>query len=352
MRIAIVSTPFVATPPRDYGGTELIAFELTEGLVARGHDVTLFATGDSQTSASLRALYERPQWPPDPVIDLDHVSWALHQVAQEGYDLVHVHSACALALARLRPGLPIVYTLHHPHEPTLSTFYRHMPDVQYVAISAYQRSREPELARCRVIHHGLDPARYTWTDRPHNYACFVGRLAAVKGAHIAIDVAAAAGVPIQVAGPIHPPDRSYVNHDLEHRLALPHARYLGPVDMAAKVPLLRDARVLLAPITWDEPFGLILIEAMLSGCPVVAFPRGSVPELVEPGVTGLVVETPEAMAAAIAPGGPVDRLSRRQCRLHAVQRFSRSRFVTEHECLYTGLLAEQGQDEPTPVAAA
>ncbi len=352
MHIAIVSTPFLSTPPKDYGGTELVVSDLVEGLVARGHEVRLYATGDSRTAAELEALYPRPHWPPDLLLDMDHVCWALAQASEAGVDLVHVNSAAALAAARLCPDVPMVYTLHHTHEPALSAFYASHPDVQFVAISADQRSREPELARCRVIHHGLDASRYAWTDQPQPYVCFVGRLAESKGVHTGIDAAALAGVAIRVAGQTHPPDREYAERELAGRLDAPHVRYLGPVGMADKVPLLRNARALLAPIAWDEPFGLILIEAMLSGCPVVAFARGSVPELVEPGVTGFIVESREEMAAMIVPGGPVDQLNRRACRARAMQRFSRSRLVADHERLYADVLAWSEQSGRSPIAAA
>ncbi len=352
MRVAMISTPFVPTPPRDYGGTELVVSELVEGLTARGHDVTLFATGDSRTSAELRALYAKAQWPPDPSIELSHNSWALRQAAEGGYDLVHVHAPCALTVTRRWPELRVVYTIHHAHDPHLSALYHHRPKVQFVAISADQRSREPELVHCRVIHHGLDPARYTWTERPQDYVCFVGRFAPEKGVHTAIDIAAAAGVPIRVAGRVHPADRAYGDRELRSRLTAAHVRYLGAIGMTTKVPLLRDARALLAPITWDEPFGLILIEAMLSGCPVVAFPRGSVLELVEPGVTGLVVESAEAMAAAIAPDGPVDRIDRQRCRLRAAQRFSSTRLVADYERLYADVVAGTGRSGRAPSAVA
>ena len=174
MRLALVSTPFLSTPPHDYGGTELAVSDLVEGLAAHGHDVTLFATGDSRTGAKLRALYPLPQWPPDPLTDVDHVTWSLQQAVEAGVDLVHVNSAAALAAARLCAGLRMVYTIHHTHEPALSAFYARFPEVQYVAISADQRSREPDLPRCRVIHHGLDPARYSQSDHPGEYVCFVG----------------------------------------------------------------------------------------------------------------------------------------------------------------------------------
>lgn len=334
MRIAMISTPFLAVPPRDYGGTELVVYELVEGLRERGHDVTLFATGDSRTSAELRSLYPQAQWPPEMLTDLNHVSWAMQKVAEDRFDIVHAHSAVALAMARLLPDVPLVYTLHHERDERLSAFYRHFPDAYYVAISADQKRREVPLARCHVIHHGLNADHYRWAERPADYVAFVGRLARVKGPHTAIDVAARAGVPIRVAGDIHEVDRDFGEREVLPRLTRPHVAYLGCIGMSVKVPLLRDARALLAPIEWNEPFGLILIEAMLSGCPVVAFPRGSVPELVEPGVTGFVVRSAEEMAEVIRPGGVLEGFDRRRCRERAVQRFGRWRMVADHERLY------------------
>jgi glycosyltransferase involved in cell wall biosynthesis len=352
MRIAVVSTAFLSTPPRDYGGTELVVSDLVEGLVARGHEVTLFATADSATSADLRALYSAAKWPPDPLADLEHVCWALQEAAELEPDVVHVNSAAALAVGRFTPDLPLVYTLHHVHEPGLSEIYAAHPEVQYVAISADQRSREPGLPHCRVIHHGLDEQRYAWRASAQTYVAFLGRLSATKGCDAAIDAAALAGLPIRVAGQVHPPDLEYARRELGHRLAAPHVSYLGAVGPAKKVPLLRDARALLVPITWDEPFGLVLIEAMLSGCPVVAFRRGSVPELVEPGVTGFVVSSVEEMAATIAPGGAIETIDREACRARAVQRFSQARMVAHYERLYAEVVARRGRSGSAPIAAA
>jgi len=335
MKIAMISTPFISTPPRSYGGTELLVHQLVEDLVGRGHVVTLFATGDSRTSAELRWLYPEPQWPPDPVHDLNHVAWALRMAAESDVEIVHVHSALALAAARLLPReLPIVYTLHHPRMDSLSAYYRHFPLAWYVAISRDQLSREVPLPRSGVIHHGLDPAAYEWTDRPAGYVAFLGRLAREKGPHTAIDAAARAGLPIRIAGKVHPVDRDFGDHEILPRLAFPHVESLGDVGMKQKVPLLRDARALLAPLEWDEPFGLALIEAMLSGCPVVAYPRGSAPELVEQGVTGFLVDSLDEMAEVIRPGGALDGFDRRRCRDVAASRFGSERVVREHEALY------------------
>jgi glycosyltransferase involved in cell wall biosynthesis len=350
MRIAMISTPFVPVPPLHYGGTELVVYELAEGLLERGHDVTLFATGDSRSRARLCSLYPRAQWPPAAFIDLNHTSWAMARVAEGAYEVVHAHSAAALALGRLLPGIPLVYTLHHAFEPELSTYYADFPEVEFVAISGDQRSRETGAPRCSVIHHGLDPSRYRSTVRPGAYVCFVGRFAREKGVHTAIDAAARAGVPIRVAGEVHPRDRDFGRAEVEPRLRLPHVTYLGCVGTEQKVPLLRDARALLAPIEWNEPFGLILIEALLSGCPVVAFRRGSVPELIEHGVTGLIADSPEEMAAWIRPGGAVDQLDRQRIRASAVSRFNHRRMALEYERLYAAIAKEATTDWPITAA--
>jgi len=336
MRIALISTPYVAVPPRLYGGTELVVFELAEGLVRLGHDVELFGTGDSRTSARLRFLYSEGQWPPELLADLNHVSWALQEIGRcAPFDVIHSHSAVALACARLVPDVPMVYTIHHARDEQLTSFYRHCPEPHYVAISEDQRSRETDLPRVNVIHHGLDPARYHRPARSiGDYVCFVGRYARVKGPHTAIDVARQAGVRIRMAGEVHPCDEEWADLELRPRLAQCHVSNVGPVGIAVKAPLLARARALLAPIEWNEPFGLILIEAMLSGCPVVAFPRGSVPELVEDGLTGFIATSAEHMVELIRPGGVIDSFDRARCRERAIERFSADRMVADHVALY------------------
>lgn len=339
MRIAMLSTPFVAVPPKDYGGTELVVAQLTEGLIERGHDVTLFATGDSESGAELRWLYDQAQWPPDALTDINHVTWAMSEVQLGSYDVVHVHSAAALSLQRLLPDLPMVYTIHHDRDEKLSAYYEYFPSTAFVAISRHQASREVQMPDMTVIHHGLDPSDFEWTSWPKNFVAFIGRFAPYKGAHTAIDAAELAGVPIRVAGSVHEVDREFGEREIEPRLRKPHVTYLGKVGPSLKRPLLRDARALLAPIEWSEPFGLVLIEAMLSGCPVVAYPRGSVPELVEPGVTGFVVRDVREMADVIRPGGVLDTFDRARCRARAIERFSLSRMVDGYEALYERVAA-------------
>jgi glycosyltransferase involved in cell wall biosynthesis len=229
----------------------------------------------------------------------------------------------------------MVYTLHHARDDELSAFYRYFAEPTYVAISHDQRRREVPLHDVQVIHHGLDPARYRCTQRSlGDYVCFIGRYAQVKGPHTAIDVASQAGVRISLAGEVHPPDETWAHVQLCPRLAQPHVTEMGPIGIAAKASLLTHARALLAPIEWHEPFGLILIEAMLSGCPVVAFPMGSVPELVEDGLTGFIAASREHMVQLIRPGGAADRFDRVRCRQRAIERFSADRMVDDHVALY------------------
>jgi glycosyltransferase involved in cell wall biosynthesis len=352
MRIAMISTPFVPVPPHHYGGTELVVYELVEGLLDRGHDVTLFATGDSRTRAPLCSLYPTAQWPPGWFTDLNHTAWAMSEVAQARYDVIHAHGAPALALRRVSPGTPLVYTLHHARDPDLSAYYAQFPDVAFAAISEDQRRRETGVSRCAVIHHGLDSSRFRWTPRPAPFVCFVGRFAREKGIHTAIDAAERAGVPIRVAGEVHPRDREFGRAEVDPRLGRSHVTYLGCIGSAQKVPLLRDARALLAPIEWNEPFGLTLIEAMLSGCPVVAYRRGSVPELIDHGVTGLIADSFEELVGFIRPGGPVERLDRQAIRARATVRFNHRRMTADYERLYAAALAELTPSGRWPITAA
>lgn len=355
MKIALVSTAFVSVPPRDYGGTELVISELVEGLARQGHEVTLFATGDSSSSARLEALYPEAQWPPDSLIEINHVTWALAHIAGEGgYDIIHVHGPDALAIGRrFLPELPLVYTLHHRRVDALSRFYQYFPEVWYVTISERQKELEVPLPHMATIHHGLDPAPFAGPTRAGDYVCFLGRLSDFKGPHVAIDAAERAGLEIRVAGRFHDDDDEpgFGRREIEPRLALPHVRHLGAIGVAEKVPLLQNARALLAPLAWEEPFGLVMIEAMLSGCPVVAFPRGSAPELVEEGVTGRLVSNADHMAATIRRGGPLDAFDRERCRARAVERFGRNRMVEAYEAHYRQAHEESGihQARTTPI---
>jgi len=333
MRIAILSTPFIRVPPSGYGGTELFCYELAEELDARGHDVTLFATGDSSTKCRKRALYHHATWPPSPPDEVNHTGWAFAQLAREGgYDVAHLNSPLGLPFSRFI-DVPVVHTIHHRREDAISRLFAVHQRVTYVAISRRQLELEVPLARVTVIHHGLSPERYPVSTRDEGYLLHLGRFAPEKGTHLAIDVAQAAQMPLKLSGRTHEQDIAYFALEVEPRLNRPGVEFLGEADHPHKVALLQGARALICPLQWEEPFGLVAIEAMLCGTPVIGFPRGSYPEIVDEGVTGFFapLDDIEAMAA-IAKG--LSGFDREACARRARERFSRSVMVDAYERLF------------------
>jgi glycosyltransferase involved in cell wall biosynthesis len=339
VRIALVSTPFVTVPPPRYGGTELIVAELAEGLVARGHDVTLFATQDSRSSATVRGLYPRAVWPPNGHTELDHASWAIEQILgdDEPYDLVHVHIPAALGFSRL-VDVPFVYTVHHDRDERLAPLYARVARrVQLVAISERQRALAPELSSAEVIHHGVSPTLYRVGRGDGGYVAFLGRFARDKGVDTAIRAARAAGLPIRLVGKPHCSDRDYFEQRVLPLVDGVQATVIGELGGIAKSQFLGGAVALAFPIDWEEPFGLVMIEAMLCGTPVVALGRGSVPEVVDEGVTGFIVPDERAMAARLselARGG----FDRARCRARALERWTADRMVEDHLRVYAACL--------------
>ncbi len=337
MKIALVSPPFVAVPPRGYGGTELVVHELVRGLTAAGHHVTLFATGDSR-APDLRFVYPAPVWPPDPQAEVVHCRHAARVIARERFDVVHAHTPSMVSFAE-GIGAPCVYTLHHAHYDQLTEVYLRRRDVLYVAISARQAQLEPQLD-CQIVHHGLDPRSYPLGRGDGDYAAFLGRLAPCKAPELAIAAARAVGISIRVAGEIHPvdamPDWMAV---MASALAQPGVLHLGETGGARKARFLGGARALLMPLRWEEPFGLVMIEAMLCGTPVIAYSRGAAPEVVDEGTTGFLVEDDHEMAAVLAR---LDRFDRAGCRRRAAARFSSRRMVRDYERVYARAIAGAG----------
>jgi glycosyltransferase involved in cell wall biosynthesis len=344
MRIAMISTPFLPVPPPRYGGTELVVWELVEGLAEAGHEVVLFTAGPSgvRDTVEVRRHFTKAVWPPDPYIEVEHVAWAIGEVIADGaFDVMHVHCAAALPLARFA-DVPAVYTLHHDRVDSLTGMYARHPGVQLVAISHRQRELLPELDGVSVVWHGLDPTRHP-LGPGGGPPVFLGRLAREKGVHSALEAAGRAGTPLILAGQPHWKDEDYFRSEVEPRMRrLGQAvRWVGEVGHAEKVPLLGQASAFLFPIDWEEPFGLVMIEAMLCGAPVLAFGRGAAPEVIEPGVTGWICEDVETMAErlrALCEG----RLAwdRARCRARAIERFGRRRMAREYAEVYQRALAQ------------
>lgn len=288
MKIAIIAAPFIPVPPVEYGGTELFVAQLAEGLGKAGVQAVVYANGESTVQAERRWLYERSLWPikqPERawLRELNHTSWGV-QDALKDCDLIHVQSAQALAFSPF-VNRPFVLTLHGPHETYLSEFYARYPEVEYVCISNAQCGLE-SMPKLRTIHHGIDPSLYSLVENKQQYLSFIGRIAPIKGTHIAIEVARRTGIPLKIAGEVQPLYKDYFEKKVRPHIDGKMVEYIGPADLKAKNELLGNSMAMVFPIQWSEPFGLVMVEAMACGTPVLALPGGSVPEVVKEGVSG------------------------------------------------------------------
>ena len=330
MRIALVSTPFVPVPPPRYGGTELVVGELAAALRRQGAEVVVYATGDSRLAcAEVRSYFPSAQWPPNADVDATHAAWSLRDIGRDprGFDLVHLHSVAAVDLSRLCP-YPAVATMHHDRNQRISRIYAANPQVKLVAISHSQAGREPAPVSA-VVHHGLSPERFPFLPE-QGYLLYLGRYSREKGPHLAIELAARAGLPLVMAGEPHEPD--YYQEQVLPLIRRHGVLELGPAGGARKANLLARARALIFPIQWDEPFGLVMIEAQLSGVPVLALRRGSVPEVVQDGVTGLTADDP---CELVAGARVADKLfDRSRIRALARERWSADRMASDYLQLY------------------
>jgi glycosyltransferase involved in cell wall biosynthesis len=346
LRVALVSTPFVSVPPSGYGGTELVVAELARALQARGVEVVVYATGDSALAGiEVRAYFNEAHWPPDLDVEKTHATWALRDIAKdpEGFDVVHVHTPCAVEMARLCP-YPVVCTMHHDVDRELTDIYQRAPQVRLVAISRSQARRERATVSA-VVHHGLDPARFV--PRPdQGYLLFLGRYDRSKGVSYAIEVAARANLPLVMAG--RPHDEEYYRREVQPLVEQHGVLEVGPVGGDRKSMLLARARALLFPIAWEEPFGLVMIEAMLSGVPVIALGRGAASEVIEDGRTGVLCDDPsEMVAAARIAESFFDRAAIRRT---AEKRWAASRMAADYLRVY-GAAIKASEAEELPGAA-
>src|SRR5688572_30761077 len=269
MKIALISTCAVPVPPPAYGGTELVLAALAKALSSRGHDLTVYATGDSSPAGRLRYCFRTAVWPPDPEEERRHAEWAWREVRAWGADVVHVNSPEALELWD-RAGPPPVLTLHHEREEHLVQLYRRFPKARFVAISRRQARLIPELGSLPVVHHGLDTALYPAGGGGGGYCAFLGRIAPEKAPHLAIDAARKAGVPLVMGAPHwsgEPVYEDFYAREMARRVSWSGLEWPGELDMPSKLEMLQRAEALLMPMGWDEPFGLVMIEAMLVGTP-------------------------------------------------------------------------------------
>lgn len=339
MKIAQVSPLFETVPPEGYGGTERVISYLTEELVRQGHEVTLFATGDSQTAARLVSAVGSSIR--NSVVDQSWLAWHLIQLdmvaAMAGeFDVVHFHTDFLhFPLARTFPR-PHVTTLHGrldlPHLPPL---YGHFRNVPVVSISDSQRVPLPEAGWVRTIHHGLPEDLYPYESMAGDYFLFVGRLSPEKRVDRAVEIAVRCGRPLYIAAKINKWEEAYFNEVLKPLFRHPLVTFVGEVGEKEKRELLARARALLFPIDWPEPFGLVMIESLSCGTPVIAYANGAVPEIVEDGVSGFIVASQEE---AVRAARRIESIDRRTCRQAFERRFTATHMASNYLQVYRQLM--------------
>jgi glycosyltransferase involved in cell wall biosynthesis len=347
MRIGLIAPPFIEVPPKTYGGTELFIANLARELHSRGHDVTVYANGASQLPCAVKWRYEHSDWPPKDLQsghlkNVDHAAWAIHDATITALDILHVNDAMAVPFT-LFAEQPAVLTIHHPHEPSLSELYHRYPHIHYVAIAQWLARRE-SLPRVHVVPHGIPVPEYAFLERKDDYVAFLGRMAPCKAPHLAIEAARRAGIRLKLAGEIQPVFRDYWESQVLPWIDGHQIEYVGEANHSVKNELLSHARCLLFPIQWEEPFGLVMIEAMACGTPVLAFPGGAVTEVVRDGVNGWLCQDIEDMARRIVS---VD-VRASTCREYVETRYSLRTMVTRYLSVYERALraAEHVQDDP------
>ncbi len=338
MRIAMLAPLYESVPPKLYGGTERVVSHLTEALLELGHEVTLFASGDSLTKARLRAPcsqalrldascrdYQSPH-----VLELEML---MQEV--ERFDVIHFHTDGMHFPYSRRLQVPTVSTLHGRLDlPELHSLFREFAELSFVSISNSQRQPLPYLNWAGTVYHGLPNNLLRFQpQRKGDYLAFLGRISPEKGPVDAIEIAKRAGKKIKIAAKVDAADRAYFASIAPH-FAQPHVEFIGEINDQEKSEFLGNALALLFPIDWPEPFGLVMIEAMATGTPVIAFPRGSVPEVIEPGVSGYVVNS---VAEAVRAVERLPKISRWRCRMEFEQRFSATRMARDYVSVYQRL---------------
>ncbi len=343
LKIAILAPTWFAVPPTGYGGIELVVSLLADGLVDAGHDVTLFASGDSLTKANLSYVFEQA---PSELIgrSLPEVRHALacYERADE-FDVINDHSGIPAAALGGLVQTPVLHTVHGPldtHEAqdAYASIAEVAPGVGLISISENQRRPMPDLPWAATIPNAIDLSLYPSKPHKGDYLLFLGRFSPDKGAHRAIAVATELGLPLKMAGKNREPkERQYFAELVEPHVGHGGIEYLGEVSHGEKVELLQDARATLFPIEWEEPFGLVMVESMACGTPVIATRHGAVPEVIEQGVSGIIVDNYREMAAALEQA---DGLDPNECRRYVEERFAPERMVGDYEAAYTAAIGK------------
>jgi glycosyltransferase involved in cell wall biosynthesis len=348
MRIAQVAPLYESVPPKLYGGTERIVSYLTEELVREGHEVTLFASGDSMTQARLVPVCpESLRLAPNCIDQLAHHVLMLEYVFSErrNFDIIHFHIDYLHFPLSRREQIVNVTTLHGRLDiPELAPLYQVFRDMPVVSISDAQRDPLPWANWQGTVYHGLPEDQLTFRPGTGEYLAFLGRISPEKGLDEAIKIAQLVGMPLRVAAKIDRADQEYFETCIKSRLNDPLIEFTGEIGYPEKNDFLGDAAALLFPINWPEPFGLVMIEAMACGTPVIAYPRGSVPEIVDDGITGFLVHNAEEAAKAVEG---IAAIERRSCRRRFEERFSARRMSEDYLALYERLV--NGQSEPIAV---
>lgn len=339
MHIAQIAPPWIEVPPLSYGGTEFVISLLTEELLKRGHKVTLFATANSQTDAELVPIWPKGLFHDAKVKEPFAVFGLLyHELLKRHreFDLIHDH--CEVTTVPLSTFLkpPIVSTLHLPFSEEKTMLLKKFFEVNYVTISLDQRRSAPGVHVVQTIYHGIPLERYTFNENPDDYILWLSNIVPDKGLAKAIEIAKLSGEKLIISGPIFPKNSSYFEYRIKPLIDGKQIQFVGTADFEKKVELLKNAKAFLFPIfTRKEPFGLVVIEAMACGTPVIAAPSGSMPELIDHGKTGFLVKSPEEAVKAIKEIGTISRMD---CRTHVRRKFSYRRMVNNYERLYNKIL--------------
>lgn len=348
MKIAQVAPLWESVPPKLYGGTERIVSYVTEELVRMGHDVTLFASGDSETAARLEAVCPQALRLNTGIFNRDAPMIMLQERALGAvgdFDVVHSHlDFLGFPLAR-RNSVPVVTTLHGRLDlPELEPVFREYSEMPLVSISHAQRRPLPWANWQATIHHGLPRELYTFHPQSQGYLAFLGRISPEKRPDQAIEIAKRTGLPLRIAAKVDPADQQYYRSEIEPLLDHPLVEFIGEISDAEKDDFIGNALALVCPYDWPEPFGLVLIEALACGTPVLAYRRGSIPEIIDDGITGFVCESLAEMAEAVERLPLIDR---RRCRSAFEERFTADRMARDYVALYERM-ADEGIVQTAP----